>query len=166
MTLDCNCVHPGFGSHSSPCWFQALLRCSPERWSGPSCRTSRFSRLLVPNLAGQHTNHDLLTLHKSRSSHHDGEIKNFFSFCFICLFLHQSARKPCLMCQNLVEPGTQYITNCPHTLHKEVNTHTHFAEAAYYLQNIEACLWFFVFQCISVWLQTSKKNSCPFCSSK
>ncbi|KAF5896577.1 RING finger protein, partial [Clarias magur] len=30
-----------------------------------------------------------------------------------------TVRKLCLMCQNLVEPGTQYLTNCPHTLHKE-----------------------------------------------
>ncbi|XP_073695704.1 RING finger protein 214 isoform X2 [Garra rufa] len=48
-------------------------------------------------------------------------------------------RKFCLMCQNPVDAGTQYNTNCSHTMHKE---------------------------CVSVWLKTSKNNSCPFCPSK
>lgn len=52
----------------------------------------------------------------------------------------QSAmRKFCLMCQNPVDIGSQYHTNCSHTMHKE---------------------------CVSVWLKTSKNNSCPFCPSK
>ncbi|KAK7164791.1 hypothetical protein R3I94_003245 [Phoxinus phoxinus] len=50
-----------------------------------------------------------------------------------------SMRKFCLMCQNLVDTGSQYNTNCSHTMHKE---------------------------CVSVWLKTSKNNSCPFCPSK
>lgn len=50
-----------------------------------------------------------------------------------------SARRFCLMCQNQVEVGTQYNTNCSHTMHKD---------------------------CVSVWLKTSKNNSCPFCPSK
>ncbi|XP_039514765.1 RING finger protein 214-like [Pimephales promelas] len=50
-----------------------------------------------------------------------------------------SMRKFCLMCQNLVDPGSQYNINCSHIMHKE---------------------------CVSVWLKTSKNNSCPFCPSK
>uniref|UniRef100_A0A8C1EIR5 Ring finger protein 214 n=1 Tax=Cyprinus carpio carpio TaxID=630221 RepID=A0A8C1EIR5_CYPCA len=50
-----------------------------------------------------------------------------------------STRKFCLMCQNPVDAGSQYNTNCSHTIHKE---------------------------CVSVWLKTSKNNSCPFCPSK
>ncbi|XP_016401462.1 RING finger protein 214-like isoform X1 [Sinocyclocheilus rhinocerous] len=50
-----------------------------------------------------------------------------------------STRKFCLMCQNSVDAGSQYNTNCSHTMHKE---------------------------CVSVWLKTSKNNSCPFCPSK
>ncbi|KAL1274946.1 hypothetical protein QQF64_027760 [Cirrhinus molitorella] len=48
-------------------------------------------------------------------------------------------RKFCLMCQNPVDAGSQYNTNCSHTMHKD---------------------------CVSVWLKTSKNNSCPFCPSK
>ncbi|XP_051750904.1 RING finger protein 214 [Ctenopharyngodon idella] len=50
-----------------------------------------------------------------------------------------SMRKFCLMCQNPVDTGSQYNTNCSHTMHRE---------------------------CVSVWLKTSKNNSCPFCPSK
>lgn len=49
------------------------------------------------------------------------------------------ARKFCLICQNSVDAGNQYNTNCSHTMHKD---------------------------CVSVWLKTSKNNSCPFCPSK
>ncbi|TRY57387.1 hypothetical protein DNTS_024967 [Danionella cerebrum] len=50
-----------------------------------------------------------------------------------------STRKFCLMCQNLVDMGTLYNSNCSHIMHKD---------------------------CVSVWLKTSKNNSCPFCPSK
>ncbi|XP_051534514.1 RING finger protein 214 [Myxocyprinus asiaticus] len=49
------------------------------------------------------------------------------------------ARRFCLMCQNPVDAGSQYNTNCSHMMHKD---------------------------CVSVWLKTSKNNSCPFCPSK
>ncbi|XP_026066882.1 RING finger protein 214-like isoform X5 [Carassius auratus] len=50
-----------------------------------------------------------------------------------------SIRKFCLMCQNPVDAGSQYNIKCSHTMHKK---------------------------CVSVWLKTSKNNSCPFCPSK
>ncbi|XP_061105899.1 RING finger protein 214 isoform X2 [Conger conger] len=47
--------------------------------------------------------------------------------------------KMCLVCQNQVETGSQHEVSCSHTVHEE---------------------------CISVWLQSTKNNSCPFCPSK